>query len=115
MATSSAQSALDNSPWKEYDDEESGNKYYYNVDSQETTWEMPVEYKVIGLCVSLTLHPKVLLDRLSTEIKQSILNSEAKTVTTTAPQMMELKTKEEAEECFIEMLQEFDVGPSWYT
>jgi hypothetical protein len=46
MLTSLAQQSLDDSPWKEHEDAESGKRYYHNVDTNETTWEMPAEYKV---------------------------------------------------------------------
>ena len=48
MLTSLAQQALDDSPWKEHDDVESGKKYYHNAETNETTWDMPAEYKVFN-------------------------------------------------------------------
>ena len=44
--SSMAQQALDDSPGKEHEDAESGKKYYHNIDTNETTWDMPQEYKV---------------------------------------------------------------------
>ena len=94
-----AQKALDASPWKEYTDEESDNKYYYNVETEETIWEMPEEYKV-------------LLDRVTTEIKATLMNNQPQALS--GPTVMEFKTKEDAQDCFYEMMEDFGVDSTWY-
>ncbi|KAJ3300641.1 hypothetical protein HDV03_002056 [Kappamyces sp. JEL0829] len=101
LITSASQKALDNSPWKEYEDPSSGRKYYHNIDTKETVWDMPKEYKV-------------LLDRLSTEIKASLNVNSGTQASLTAPQILEFRTKEDAEDCFREMLEDFNVDATWY-
>lgn len=97
--TSPAQQALDNCAWKEYSDQASSKKYYYNTDSKETTWVMPGEYRI-------------LLERLNAEIKN---NLKMNTPQLSAPTVVEFKTKEDAEDCFFEMLEEFavDLSKDW--
>ncbi len=34
------------SPWKEYTDDETGKNYYYNEDTQVSTWSRPVIVKI---------------------------------------------------------------------
>lgn len=38
------QRALANQPWKEYT-AEGGRKYWYNMETKQSTWEMPDVYK----------------------------------------------------------------------
>jgi hypothetical protein len=79
---SPAQEAVDNSPWKEYTDKATEKKYYFNTDSKETTWEVPEDYKV-------------LLDRLSAEIKANLMQNE-NMQEETKQTIVEFRTKDEA-------------------
>ena len=56
----------------------------------------------------------MLLDRVSTEIKANLLNNGPQTFVSDGPSLMEFKTKEDAEDCFMEMLDEFQVNSAWY-
>ena len=50
------------------------------------------------------------MDRLSTEIKANLLNGSR---VVDGPSIIEFKTKEDAEDCFMEMLEEYEVDSSW--
>ncbi|KAI8902071.1 hypothetical protein BC833DRAFT_574955 [Globomyces pollinis-pini] len=92
-----AQLALEESPWKQYVDKTTGKKYYYNTDTKENTWDIPADYQV-------------LLDRVATELKSTLIQEEKPTF---AAPIMEFRTREEAEECFVDMLDELGCRPDW--
>ena len=91
------QKALDESDWKEYTDQESQNKYYYNSETGETTWDCPKEYQL-------------LLDRLTAEIQSNLTTAAPKEYAAVG---MEFRSKEEAQNCFNQMLEDIGVQANW--
>ncbi|KAI9024063.1 hypothetical protein DFJ74DRAFT_705791 [Hyaloraphidium curvatum] len=97
-------------PWKEFTDKGSGKKYYYNANTKQTVWEMPLEWKEL-------LDKKEsgeLPDELPSETNGlGTPDSAARTEPDRADVVVEFKTREEAEDAFIEMLKEHNISSTY--